>query len=217
MSLCFFSVAMAQSSFYLTANFDDLNEGSLGSSFSDGGIRFSNLDERIPGPSGDAFTIQTTTANLPRFSPPNYLTFGGFVPGDTTNFSFGRFGSANIDFPGMGSFASMNLIAFGTSSTNTLTLEGFLGGNVVASDTITFNGAGWDVVGRTISISGMFDSKRLVAAGPDNNGTDFFGVDNVFITIVPEPPVNSFVCYALAVVILRHFGFRARRNQKAQQ
>src|ERR1017187_3331114 len=152
MSLCFFSVAMAQSSFYLTANFDDLNEGSLGSSFSDGGIRFSNLDERIPGPSGDAFTIQTTTANLPRFSPPNYLTFGGFVPGDTTNFSFGRFGSANIDFPGMGSF--------GSSSTNTPTREGLLGGNVVASAAITFTGPGWAVVGRTISISGMFDTKR---------------------------------------------------------
>ena len=202
---------------HLDANFDDLNESSLGSSFSDDGIIFSNLDERIPGPSVNTFTIQATTANLPGFSPPNYLTFEGFVPGDTSGFGFGIFGSADIDFSGIGSFASMSVMAFGTSSRNTVTLEGLMDGSVVASDTITFYSTSPDVVGQTLSIAGIFDSMQLVAAGPDNNGVVDMGVDNVDITIVPEPPVSSFVCCALAVVILRHFSFRARRNQKAQQ
>jgi hypothetical protein len=108
-------------------------------------------------------------------------------------------------------------MAFGTSSRNTVTLEGLMDGSVVASDTITFYSTSPDVVGQTLSIAGIFDSMQLVAAGPDNNGVVDMGVDNVDITIVPEPPVSSFVCCALAVVILRHFSFRARRNQKAQQ
>jgi len=217
MSLCFFSFAAAQASIYLTANFDDLTEGSEGSSFSDGGISFSNIDERILGPTFYTFDIQATTANLPGFSPPNYLTFVGYTPGDTSGYSFGRFGSATIGFPGIASFASMDIFGFGTSSLNTLTLEAMLGDNVVDSDTVTFystNPGG--VVYLPLSVSGIFDSLELVAAGSDNNGTDFFGMDNVNITVVPEPSVNGLVCCVLAGVIFRHFGSGVQRRRFRQ-
>jgi hypothetical protein len=212
--LDFFTFVPAEASIYLNANFDDLTEGSEGSSFSDGGISFSDINERIPDFTGGTFDIQATTASLPGFSPPNYLTFDGFAPGPAA-YSFGRFGSATIGFAGIGSFASMDIFGFGTSSSNTLTLEGLSGGNVVESDTVTFYSTSQGVVYRPLSISGTFDSLQLTAAGPDNNGTDFFGMDNVNITIVPEPPVGGLVCGALAGVILRHSGFRVRRNQKA--
>ena len=206
-SLCFFSVAAAQASIYLTANFDNLTEGSQDSSFSDGGINFSNIDERILGPANYTFDIQATTANSPGFSHPNYLTFGGFVPGDTGGFGFGRFGSASMGFPGIASFASMDIFGFGSPSLNTLTLEAMLGNNVVDSDTVTFyNPNSKDVVYRPLSVSGTFDSLKLVAAGSDNDGTDFFGIDNVNITVVPEPSINGLVCCVLACVISRYFG-----------
>jgi hypothetical protein len=208
LSLFFLGVAEAQSSINLTANFDDLNEGVRGSIFSDGGILFSNIDERIPGTSVSRFCIQATTAQLPGFSPPNYLTFAGFVPGDTPNFAFGRFGSANIYFSGIGTFVSMNLMAFGTSSTNTLTLEGLMRGNIVDIDTITFYSISRGVVGRTIDIAGVFDSIRLLAAGPDNDGTVFFGVDNVDITVVPEPTVFGFSALGVSLIGLDALGRR---------
>ena len=204
MSLCILSVVGAQASIYLTANFDDLLEGSLGDSFSDGGISFANLDERITGPTLNTFDIQATTANLPGFSPPNYLTFVGYVPGNTSAFSFGRFGSASISFSGIASSASMDIFGFGGSSLNTLTLEALLEGNVVDSDTITFYSTHpGEVVYRPLSVSGTFDSLKLVAAGPDNEGADLFGMDNVNITVVPEPTLNGLVCCVLAGIILR--------------
>jgi len=200
----------------LTANFDDLTEGSEGQSFSDGGISFSDIDERIPNQPGGTFTIQATTANLPGFSPPNYLTFEGFVPGPAdTNYSFGRFGSADIGFSGIGSFASMDIFGFGTLSTNTLTLEALLGGSVVDTDTTTFYSSSVGVVYRPLTVSGTFDSLQLVAAGPDNNGTDFFGIDDVNITIVPEPSASGLLGCGLAGIIVRFLRFKARKYHKA--
>ncbi|MGD0252703.1 MAG: hypothetical protein ABSC01_08395 [Verrucomicrobiota bacterium] len=210
----FFNCVPAQASIYLTANFDDLTEGSEGSSFSDGGISFSDIDERILNSTVNTFDIQATTANLPGFSPPNYLTFEGFVPGDTDSFGFGRFGSANIGFSGIGSFASMDIFGFGTSSANTLTLEALLGGNVVDTDTVTFYSSSSGVVYRPLTVSGTFDSLQLVAVGPDNNGTDFFGMDNVNITIVPEPSASALLCCGLAGIIFRFLGFRAENIKR---
>lgn len=198
-SLWFFSFAAAKAEIYLTANFDDLTEGSQGGSFSDGGISFFNLDERIPeAPAYGTFTIQATTADLPGFSPPNYLTFGGYVPGDTSGFGFGRFGSASIAFPGTALSASMDIFGFGDSSLNTLTLEAMLGDNVVDSDTVTFYNTSLYIVYLPLSVSGMFDGLKLVAAGSDNNGTDFFGMDNLNVTIIPEEPVSVLLCYGLS-------------------
>jgi hypothetical protein len=211
--LSLFSFTSAQASIYLTANFDDLTEGFQGDSFSDGGILFSNLDERFQNePAYGVFAIQATTADLPGFSPPNYLTFEGFGQGDTAGYSFGRFGSANIGFSGIASFASMDIFGFATTSMNTLTLDAMLGSSVVESDTVTFYSANPSgVVYLPMSVSGTFDSLQLVAAGSDNNGTDFFGMDNVNITIVPEEPVGVLVCCGLIGLFAFQCAKRTRR------
>ena len=194
MILCGIGTAAGQ---ILTANFDTLHEGSLGNSFSYGGISFYGLDERIPDTPGGTFTIEATTASLPGFSPPDYLTTEGYVPGN--GYSFGRFGSANIGFTGTGSFASLNVFGFNTTSMNTLTLEALAGGVVVSSDVMTFHGTSPGlIVSQMLTVSGQFDTLRLVGAGPDNNGTDFFGIDNVAITLVPEPNASTLLGYGFA-------------------
>ena len=92
----------------LVASFDDLLAGSAGTSFTDGGITFSNLDQRAFGGAG-SFGIVSTTQVLTGLTPPNYLTFGIFSTGAQT--TFGRLGSADILFSGQASSASMD--AFG--------------------------------------------------------------------------------------------------------
>src|ERR1035438_8143881 len=57
----------------LLANFDDLTVGSVGKSFTDGGITFSNLDTR--GGFYNNFSTQFLSAGAD-FSPPNCLGFG---------------------------------------------------------------------------------------------------------------------------------------------
>ncbi len=207
--MCFFNFGPARASIYLTANFDDLTEGGEGSSFSDGGISFSNIDERIPGSPGGNFAIEATSATLPGFSAPNYLTFEGYS-GGLLGYSFGRFGSADIGFSGIGTAASMDIFGFGTSSANTLTLEALLGGNVVDTDTITFYGSPSDVLYRPLAVSGTFDSLQLVAAGTYDLGTAFFGIDNVRIAIVPEPSAIALLGCGLAGIASRFSRFKAK-------
>jgi len=201
----------------LTANFDDLTEGSAGSRFTDVGITFSNLDSRLAGsPPPGNFIIEATTAVLPGFSYPNYLTFVGYVPGLNSGYSFGRFGSADIDFSGLAASASMNVFGFSSASANTLTLEGLLGGSVVASDTITFQSSNPGVIGLVLNVSGTFDRLQLVAAGPDNDGTDFFGLDNVQVTLVPEPGGVFLFFAAGAVMVAGRRVIRAGRQHPSR-
>jgi hypothetical protein len=205
-SVCFLGSARAQSTITLTANFDNLPESILGASFSDDGIGFSNLDEGFP---NGVFAIQSATNTIPGFSPPNYLTFGAFASGGAL--SFGRFSSMSIDLSRTGLFASLDI--FGPSfmqQSNTLTLEAILNGNVVNSDTVTLNGpVDGEIVYETLSVSGTFDSLALVAAGPESNGDDFIGMDNVTLTVVPEPPAGRLVCSGLIGLVLARW--RRRR------
>ena len=201
--ICFFNFGTARASVFLTANFDDLGEGSEGSSFSDGGITFSDIDERIPDTPGGTFDIEATTATLPGFSAPNYLTFEGYVPGLNNGYGFGRFGSADIGFSGTATSASMDIFGFGKSSTNTLTLEALLAGTVVDTDTVTFQGSLSTVLYRPLAVSGTFDSLQLVSAGTYELGTSFFGMDNVRITIVPEPSAAALLGCGLAGIAFR--------------
>jgi len=201
--ISFFNFGAAQASIFLTANFDDLGEGTEGSSFSDGGITFSDIDERIPDTPGGSFDIEATIATLPGFSAPNYLTFEGYVPGLNNGYSFGRFGSANIGFSGTATSASMDIFGFGKSSTNTLTLEALLAGTVVDTDTVTFQDAFNEVLYRPLAVSGTFDSLQLVSAGTYELGTSFFGIDNVRITIVPEPTAAALLGCGLAGIVFR--------------
>src|SRR5690348_6990821 len=82
----------------LFTGFDAFSEGVIGSTFTDGGITFSALDQYSGSGPGAPFIIEGTdgVGLGPSFSPPNYLTTQGLVPGP--GFSFGRFGSARITF-----------------------------------------------------------------------------------------------------------------------
>lgn len=181
-----FGHSLAYATIY-TATFDDLGEGPVGTSFSDGGLTFSDIDERIPEPSIYSFDIDQATATLPPpFSPPNVLTFGGYIPGPEC--AFGRFGSAWIDFSGIGSSASLDVFSLAGYPQNTLSLEAWDGSTMVASVSTSFANP------NTIQYSSLalnnvapFDRLELVSSGPVDYGVSFIDLDNVSVTTVPEP------------------------------
>ena len=155
------------SAYILTANFDDLTAGSQGTSFSDGGISFLNLYE------GDTnlspFAVQTTTTVISGFGtgtnvPNNYLTFGGYQPGNAV--TFGALSSVTINFPGTASAASLYIAFQGdTSTTNTLTFEALNGTNIVTSQTLAFNTNGFALTSDPFSLSGSFTSLKFLVSG----------------------------------------------------
>lgn len=183
----------------LTATFDSFSEGDSFFSFTDGGITFSNLDERLPGPTPGHFSIESTTNSLlgPTFSPPNYLTTEGFTPGPGA--SFGRFGSTLITPNISGTAASLDIFGFG-GSPNTLTLEALLNGSIVASDSISF-GSVHTVMSWNLTVSNtLFDRLNLVATGPKDDGVVFIGIDNLSIAPVPEPSTLYLLLLGISAV-----------------
>lgn len=197
----------AQGSFYLVANFDDLPAGGrgMGPSFSDGGITFSNADRRDDPTGGPgAFSLQSTYLGSPSVSFPNYLTFGGYVPGIIQGFSFTRCGSFDVGFVGTASSASMDVFAESDLSTDALVLQALLGTTVVDTDVTDFHGSGAEVVFRQLRVTGQFDSLRLMVNGPDSSQALLFGVDNVRVEIVPEPPEGLLMFCAMLLFAVHH-------------
>lgn len=173
------------------ATFDSFTEGFDTPVLTDGGITFSDLDQRLSG-STPLFTIEGADESLTSpFSPPNVLTFGGYAPGPGA--SFGRFGSATISTRELASVASLDIFNLQFPATdNILTLEAYLDGTLVGSNSVNFNKT--DDIGilyRQLSISDVtFDKLRLVASGSEDEGVLFISIDNVRIdqtAIVPEP------------------------------
>ena len=175
-----------------TATFDDLSEGSVGTSFSDGGLTFSDLDMREPGVSNYPFAIDQADGTLSSpFSPPNALGFGAYEVGPMA--SFDRFGSAWVDFSGVGLSASLDVFSEyfsgeGNISQNTLSLEAWNGSIMVASTSTTFTTQS-GVQEHSLALSGVapFDRLELYSSGPVDDGVSFILVDNVTVTVVPEP------------------------------
>ena len=175
------------------ATFNTFSEGFSGTTITDGGITFFDLDERFsPARLPYTFSIESTTPEQlgSYFSTPNYLTTEGFVPGSEP--SFGRFGSARITTGRVAQAASLELFSqLFSPLNNNLTLEASLNGNLVASNSVAL--ADFEVIGtgpllhQTLAVSSdvAFDELRLVASGPDDNGVAFIGIDNV--RFVPEP------------------------------
>lgn len=189
-----------------TATFDDLSEGSVGTSFSDGGLTFSDLDMRVPGQSVYPFVIDQANSTLSSpFSAPNALGFGGYVVGPSA--AFQRFGSAWIDFSGSGSSASLQVFAeyvpFGDDITkNTLSLEAWNGSTMVSSVSTSFTMQS-GVQEHSLVLSGVvpFDRLELYSSGPVDDGVSFILVDNVTVTVVPEPKVLPLLAMGLVVGI----------------
>jgi hypothetical protein len=186
----------------LLANFDDLTIGFVGKSFTDGGVTFSNLDMR--GYPSKTFAVQTAFDVTPGFSSPNYLIFGGYSP--EPGFLLARFGSMDITFSGEATAATIYILAQPTP--NFLTLQALQYGKVVASETLPASSASPDFT--PLTVSGEFDRLRLVAAGDYNNGAIFMGVDNLSVTLIPEPHINELIGACVTSVALAYAAGRSK-------
>jgi hypothetical protein len=186
------SVTLASPTLATIASFDNFSEGFSGTTLTDAGVTFFDLNQGLSELLPYTFYIDTTTENYlgSSFSPPNYLTFGSFAEG--ADAAFGRFSSMSITTGNVESSVSLDLFSqLFYPSNAVLTLEALQGGSVVASTSASVSD--FEVVGnsdlrqQTLSIRGLeFDELRLSAAGTEEDSVAFIGVDNVRIS-VPEP------------------------------
>lgn len=167
------------------ATFDTLTEGNLGLTFVDGGITFFDLDDRT-GAGFVPFSCERaddTLSGFPGFSPPNTLGFGSWVPGSGA--AFQQCGSFKFSAGGVQTSASLDVFEWLSPAGNTISLEAYLNGTLVNSDSVVIPGNGllnhWN-----LSVAGApFDTLRLNGSGPGSLGTFIGLVDNV--VVVPAP------------------------------
>jgi hypothetical protein len=86
---------------------------------------------------------------------------------------------------------------------NTLTLRGYLGGQVMQTDAFSFEFAPSPVHRRLDIQLGNYDSFQLISEGPAHLGDACIDVDNVTVTPVPEPASLAIVALGLALVARR--------------
>ncbi|BBD68887.1 hypothetical protein NIES4072_37850 [Nostoc commune NIES-4072] len=196
------------------ATFDSFTEGFVTPVLTDGGITFSDLDQRLSGETS-VFVIERDNESLKSpFSPPNVLTFGGYVPGPGVG--FGRFGSATISTGELASVASLDIFNLQFPATdNILTLEAYLDGTLVGTNSVNFKTDDTGILYRQLSLSDVtFDKLRLVASGSEEEGVLFIDIDNVRIdqtAIVPEPSsVLSLLMFGISGVV-----FMLKRQPKS--
>jgi len=183
----------------LVTNFDSLPEGFAATSIVDGGITFSSLNTRLDGSTIGNFVVESTDSPFFAPAPPNYLTTIGYVPGP--GYSFGRFGSALLNFgPVAADAVSIDILSTGIASPN-LTLDALLNGVIMGTETIDF-GSNSAIEDQSLSLSGTtFDQLQLTASGPQDQGVVFIGVSTVTIDLVPEPETALFVGAGLVGLI----------------
>lgn len=185
--LLFLTCIFSANANVLVADFDNLSEGLVGTTIQDGGLTFSGLETYTDFSTGN-LTIDNVSrdAQFASSNGPNCLLFGGYCPGPYG--SSGRFGSMNVSFDGIASSVSMHLFISGASaSQNILTLQAFRNGTVTAQTVLDVP----DVEGlypMSLMISdSVFDNLRLVASGPDQDGAVLMALDQVQVTLIPEP------------------------------
>ncbi|MBW4649000.1 MAG: PEP-CTERM sorting domain-containing protein [Kastovskya adunca ATA6-11-RM4] len=209
------SVALPAPVLAAIATFDSFAEGASGTTITDGGITFFDLDVgSAPGEPFPEFVVESTDEFEPFFSRPNYLTAGGFAEGSA--FSFGAINSLRFTNRKIESAASLDvfsLLPFEPTS-NVLTLEALLNGALVASQQVALAdfevfGSFDDLLYQNLAISGVqFNELRLVSSGDDNGA--FIGIDNVRVgelASVPEPTsilgVLAFAAFGSVSVLKR--------------
>lgn len=213
------SITLPSPTIAAIATFDSFSEGFSETTITDGGVTFFDLDQRSPALLPYTFSIEGTTEDYlgSFFSSPNYLAFGGFAVG--ADASFGPFGSARITTGEVAESASLEVFSpLFSPSTNILTLEAFLNGNLVASNSVAL--ADFEIIGtdtllrQTFTVSGVtFDELRLVASGPEDDGVAFIGIDNVRINNVASVPESTSALSVLGFTALSA-GSMLKRKQK---
>jgi hypothetical protein len=166
------------------ATFDDLSEDWIGASFTDGGIYFYDLDNRLdPDP---WFCIEWASENLgqyaPYFTPPNALSWTILQIGPLTGFfRCGEFRFSPV-LGGVRNYASLELWDYSPVGGNTVTLEAYMGTQLVNSASITILPRP-PVHHYTLQVSGVpFDNLRLKGSGSYQQGCWFGPVDTVVVT-----------------------------------
>ncbi|MCG3123990.1 MAG: hypothetical protein GIKADHBN_02429 [Phycisphaerales bacterium] len=185
------------------ATFDSLVEGDLGPTFVDGGITFFGLDDRA-GTADAPFSCERADGTLggPGFSAPNAMGFGSWVPGPFAAFS--QCGSFSFTTGAVETFASVDVFEWMSPAGNTIWLEAYRNGVLVASDSAVIPG-NLQINHWTLSVSGSaFDTLRVNGTGPTDRGIFIGLVDNV--VVVPGPATAG---VAAAAVLL---GLRRRRS-----
>ena len=164
------------------ATFDSFTEGYFATQIVDDGIRFFDLDRRMGDPEY-FFTIERAdgsglTAWPEFFSPPNVLGLGGWAPGPDVGFS--RCGEFKFSIDQVATEARAEFFTFLCHIGNTVTMEAWLGGEIVASDSFTFTT--FALEHHTLEIVDVaFDTIRINGTGQDQ-GAFFAVVDNVYVT-----------------------------------
>ena len=188
------------------SHYDDLDEGFLGSAFSNNGVSYRECNgiggvfpdgsTFEPADVGDQFIIENATmfhAEFPDFgSLPNTLTFGtSYVPGD--NLSIGALVRATMDLDQPASAASVQLGYYekGPWGGIEIHLDALDAGKVVASDMLTI-AAGGDRDNPTIATltvsAAQFDTLRLHATWNGQPSAPRVMIDDLALTPAAPAP-----------------------------
>jgi hypothetical protein len=166
------------------ATFDSFEEGHMATELVDNGIRFFDLDRRLGDPEY-FFTIDRADGSelnqFPDyFSPPNVLGLGGWVPGPDVGYA--RCGEFKFSTGELATEARAEVFTLGNYVGNTVTMEAWLGGEVVATDSFIFTTT-WVLEHHTLEIVGVeFDFIRIVGHGQEIQGCFFAVLDNVLVS-----------------------------------
>ncbi len=162
------------------ANFDSFTEGVIAPTFTDGGITFSNLDCDLGLPSY-SFSCDEAWLDLqgtPGFTQLNCLGFQYWLGGASAGLD--RVLSFEMTTGQIENDAHIDLWEDGSYPANTISLQAYLGGVLVATDTQAVPGTPFQH--HYLSISGVqFDRLRVQGAGPSDDGIFLGIVDSVHI------------------------------------
>ncbi|MDF1809591.1 MAG: PEP-CTERM sorting domain-containing protein [Phycisphaerales bacterium] len=184
--------------------FEDPREGFVGSSFTDGGISFYDLNNDSglnpdgstygPGEYGTDFIVENATLAINDFpgvlSGAHALSWGtSYIAGD--NLSINIVSTFSMTTNSVETDASFDLLYFENGPWGGITIEllATLRGDVVNMDSILISDLGGrdGLVGDQLSVSGIeFDALTVNARFADGTSTVFAGlIDNVTITPAP--------------------------------
>lgn len=209
------------------STYDDLSENFYGQSFYYNGVTYhevNNVHGVFPDGNtfepgggvnglGDEIIVENAALLYNDFpgwgSANNALTFGSsYVVGD--NLSLGAISTVSMALDNVANFASLEMAYYENGPWGGIVyhLDAFMGGSLVASDSLTISDLGGrdNIAFATLSVDGAeFDSLQLYATlGSEYSGPRIL-VDNLTITSVPAPS-------AMALLGLGALGVSRRRR-----
>jgi hypothetical protein len=204
-------VCLASDAHELIANFDQFPETALGTTFVDGGITFSDLQELDGG--GVFTTDDPSSLQLPDVSAPNVLITNLVVPGPIAG--YGPFHSFRMTPSGSARLASLDLFTSFISENfgKSVSLIAFSNGRQVAATSAL---ALQDLRqlseptehNRLVVSATVFDSLSLVVTDEYGNpGLLYAAIDNVKVSLVPEP--STLILVLCGILSLPQLGFFA--------